>query len=244
LISFEKVSFSYGEKKVLNNIDLYIEDGEFVGLIGGNGSGKSTLMKLINGILLPNLGTVMVDGMQTSDEQKLFEIRKNCGMVFQNPENQIIASTVEEDVAFGMENLGVPREEMEKRLCTVIDFVGLSGKRHRNPHTLSGGQKQRLAIASVLAMHPNHMVMDEPTSMLDPEGAYEVLEIYLRLKRDGKTVIVSSHNMEELIDCDRLIYIKNGKIFVQGKPKEIFKRLKNSEDIELTRRIRSKFNIN
>ncbi len=233
-IEFRNVFFNYAEKAVVTAISLSIEKGQFVGIIGGNGCGKSTLMKLMNGILLPDSGEVLVEGMNTGNEEFIFEIRKKLGMVFQNPENQIIASTVEEDVVFGMENLGMSVKQMEINLQEVLDFVGLAGKRFKNPNTLSGGQKQRLAIASVLAMNPDHMVFDEPTSMLDPHGAKEVASLFLRLKEAGKTVIVSSHDMNELVNCDRIIYMENTGIVYDSKPQTVFRKLRNSEYIEIT----------
>lgn len=243
VIEFKNVSFEYTDRKILSNISFTIDKGSFVGIIGGNGSGKSTLMKLMNGILLPSSGEVLVDGMDTRDEKLIMDIRRRIGMVFQNPENQIIASTVEEDVVFGMENIGIAPEEMEEKLQQVLKFVGLGGKRLKNPYTLSGGQKQRLAIASVMAMDPAHLIMDEPTSMLDPEGASEVTELFSKLRETGKTLVVSTHEMRELIHCDRIIYMENSTVKLDSEPSSVFSKLKNSQFIEIPECVRTKFKI-
>ncbi|MCL1924390.1 MAG: energy-coupling factor transporter ATPase [Defluviitaleaceae bacterium] len=234
MIEIENLIFEYPEKKVINNLSLSIKKGEFVTILGENGSGKSTLAKLFNGLLTPKEGTVLIDGMNTKDEEKLFNIRKTCGMVFQNPDNQIIATTVREDIAFGLENLGVPVSEMEKRIEEALEAVNLSGFGEKLPSNLSGGQKQRVAIAGTIAMKPSIIVFDEPTAMLDPNGRKAVLEIINRLKEEGKTIILITHFMEEAIKADRIIILKNGELALEGKPIEVFSEVEKVESLGLS----------
>lgn len=235
LIEFHNVSFRYenasdsgegeaeNEFSALSGVDLCIKQGEFVAVLGKNGSGKSTLAKLMNALLIPTSGEVYVNGAKTSDASKLWEIRKTVGMVFQNPDNQIVASTVEDDVAFGLENLGIPREEMDPRIDEALAAVGLSDKREKEPHYLSGGQKQRLAIAGILAMRPSCIVLDESTAMLDPKGRKSIIDIIRRLNREeGITVVLITHHMDETVSCDRIFLLDRGRITSSGTPAEIF----------------------
>jgi len=209
---------------VLDGINLQIEKGTFVAILGHNGSGKTTLAKHFNAILLPMGGRVYIKGMDTLDEDKLLDIRKTVGMVFQNPDNQIVANVVEEDVAFAPENLGVPPEEIRRRVDEALKTVGMYEFREHAPHLLSGGQKQRVAIAGVLAMEPECIVFDEPTAMLDPAGRESVVEIIRKLRRTGKvTVVLITHHMDETIDADRLIVMARGNILMDGPPREVFK---------------------
>lgn len=225
IIKAENLTFRYEDsaKKVLEQFHLTIEKGSFTALLGHNGSGKSSLAKLFNGILLPEGGSVYVSGMDTKNEEMLLEIRKNCGLVFQNPDNQLVASIIEDDVAFAPENLGVPSGEIRERVDDALKCVGMYEYRLRSPHHLSGGQKQRVAIAGIVAMRPSVIVLDEPTAMLDPKGRKEVVETILRLNRDyGITAILITHNMEEAALADRVVVIEKGKILLDGTPKEIF----------------------
>lgn len=227
-IKLEKVSFSYPmndgeEQKAVNGVSLEIEEGAFVALVGHNGSGKSTLAKLLNGLLAPTAGRVLVFGADTADEKKIFEVRSSVGMVFQNPDNQMIATNVEDDIAFGPENLGVPREEIIKRVDWALEKVGMSEFRHATPFKMSGGQKQRLAIAGVLAIKPRVMVLDESTAMLDPKGREEVMKVVKQLNREEKmTVVHITHYMDEALDADRLIVMNDGKVVLDGKPADVF----------------------
>lgn len=225
LINVEKVNFSYDKQiPVLKNISLSIEEGEYVAVIGHNGSGKSTLAKLLNGLVLADSGTVTVDGLNPIDKTSIFEIRKRVGVVFQNPDNQLIASIVEDDVAFGPENLGVKREEIGKRIDFALKAVGMEKFRHSSPTRLSGGQKQRIAIAGVLALLPKVLVLDESTAMLDPIGRKEVLEVVKKLNKEQKTTVINiTHYMEEVVDCDKVVVVNDGEIALVGSPKEIFK---------------------
>ncbi len=224
IISFKNVLFSYnGEQEALHDINLNIQKGEFVAVLGYNGSGKSTLAKLINAILLPGSGKVLVDGMDTNDESLTFEIRKKVGMVFQNPDNQIVASTVEEDVAFALENLGVESSEMRRRVDSALETVGMSEYCNYAPHRLSGGQKQRVAIAGVLAMSPQCIVLDEPTAMLDPRGRKAVIDTALSLNREkGITIVLITHFMDEAALADRVVVLSGGRIAKNGPPREVF----------------------
>lgn len=207
----------------LDGVDLNISQGEFIAILGHNGSGKSTLAKHINVLLAAGGGTLWVDGKDTSEDKNLWDIRKTAGMVFQNPDNQIIASVVEEDVAFGPENIGVPSDEIWKRVEESLKSVGMLQYREHSPNRLSGGQKQRVAIAGVMAMEPKCIVLDEPTAMLDPNGRKEVLNAVKKLNQDkGVTVILITHYMEEVIRADRVYVMDNGKIVMQGAPREIF----------------------
>lgn len=208
---------------VLDGVSLDIEEGSFVAVLGHNGCGKSTLAKHMNAILLPSGGTVYVDGIDTSDEDRLLDIRRAVGMVFQNPDNQIVASVVEEDVAFGPENLGVPSEEIRARVDSALAAVGMTEYARHAPHLLSGGQKQRVAIAGVLAMRPECIVLDEPTAMLDPAGRREVLDTVKRLNREqGITVVLITHHMDEAAQADRLIVMHDGHIMADDSPEQVF----------------------
>ena len=229
IIKTEQLTFSYppdeGKEPVqaLHGIDLTIAQGAFVAVLGHNGSGKSTLAKHFNAILLPSGGKVYVDGMDTCDENLLLDIRRRVGMVFQNPDNQIVASVVEEDVAFGPENLGVPSEEIRARVDSALAAVGMTEYARHAPHLLSGGQKQRVAIAGVLAMRPECIVLDEPTAMLDPAGRREVLDTVKRLNREqGITVVLITHHMDEAAQADRLIVMHDGHIMADASPEQVF----------------------
>ena len=212
--------------KALDEISLDIEKGDFVAILGHNGSGKSTLAKQINAILMPTEGTLYVNGMDTKEEDKLWDIRQSAGMVFQNPDNQIIATVVEEDVGFGPENLGVPTEEIWKRVEKSLRAVGMYEYRDHSPNKLSGGQKQRVAIAGIMAMKPQCIVLDEPTAMLDPDGRKEVIRTIRELNKEEKvTVLLITHYMEEVIHADKVIVMDDGKVVMQGTPREIFSRV-------------------
>ena len=209
--------------KAVNGVSFQIEKGDFVAILGHNGSGKSTLAKHINALLIPSEGTLWVDHMNTASDADIWNIRQKAGMVFQNPDNQIIGTVVEEDVGFGPENLGVPTEDIWKRVDESLKAVGMTAYRHHSPNKLSGGQKQRVAIAGVMAMHPKCIVLDEPTAMLDPNGRKEVLEAVRELNRKEKvTVILITHYMEEVIHADRVYVMDSGNVVMQGNPKEIF----------------------
>ena len=213
-------------KRALDHVNLEIEKGSFVAILGHNGSGKSTFAKQINGILSPTDGTLFVSEMDTRDEAHLWDIRKNAGMVFQNPDNQIIGNIVEEDVGFGPENIGVPTEEIWKRVDESLKAVGTTMYRKQSPNHLSGGQKQRVAIAGVMAMKPECIVLDEPTAMLDPNGRKEVIRTVHELNRvEGITMVLITHYMEEVVDADRVIVMDDGHIVMDGTPKEIFSRV-------------------
>ena len=208
---------------VLDHVDLDIEAGSFVAILGHNGSGKSTFAKHLNAILLPTSGKVYVDGMDTTNEDKLLDIRRTVGMVFQNPDNQIVASVVEEDVAFAPENLGVPSAEIRRRVDEALEAVGMTEYASHAPHLLSGGQKQRVAIAGVLAMRPRCIVLDEPTAMLDPVGRREVLDTVCRLQRElGMTVVLITHHMDEAARAQRLVVMDNGHVVMDGPPAQVF----------------------
>lgn len=226
-IKCENVSYRYGEEEesvlAINNLNLELYEGQFVAILGHNGSGKSTLAKHFNGILTPTEGNIIVDGINTRDEDKLFELRSRVGMVFQNPDNQIVATIVEEDVAFALENLGVEPQEIRKRVDEALKNVGMYKHRLHQPHKLSGGQKQRVAIAGVLAMSPKCIVLDEPTAMLDPKGREQVMDTVVRLAREeGITVILITHFMEEAALADRVVVISDGEVFLDGAPREVF----------------------
>ena len=208
---------------VLKGLDLTIPAGEFAAVLGHNGSGKSTLAKHFNAILLPTEGDVVVCGINTKDEDRLFDIRQQVGMVFQNPDNQIVATIVEEDVAFALENLGVPPEEIRRRVDEALKAVDMYEYREHAPHKLSGGQKQRVAIAGILAMRPDFIILDEPTAMLDPQGRREVLQTVKELNRDfGTTVVLITHYMDEAVQAGRVVVIDDGRILRDGTPKEVF----------------------
>ncbi len=220
--------------RAINDVSLQVEKGQFIAILGHNGSGKSTLAKHINALLYPSGGTVRVCGMDTTDEEKLLDIRKSAGMVFQNPDNQIIATVVEEDVAFGPENLGIPTEEICKRVSESLHAVGMYEYREASPNKLSGGQKQRVAVAGIMAMRPQCILMDEPTAMLDPNGRKEVLQTVHRLNREeGITVLLITHYMNEAIDADRIFVMEHGKIAMEGTPKEIFARVDRLMELRL-----------
>ena len=219
---------------VLDRISLTIEPGSFVAILGHNGSGKSTLAKHFNAILLPTDGKVYVDGMDTADEAPLLDIRRRVGMVFQNPDNQIVASVVEEDVAFALENLGVPSDEMRRRIDDAMKMTGIYELRQRPPHNLSGGQKQRVAIAGVVAMSPDCIVLDEATAMLDPRGREQVMQTIHRLNRDrGITVVAITHYMEEAAQADRVIVMSRGRIVMEGTPTEVFSQTEKVRGLHL-----------
>ncbi len=234
IISAQKVEFHYNNeyeenetpkpvKQVLKGVSLDIPRGGFTAILGHNGSGKSTIAKHMNAILLPCGGTVWVDGIDTRDEEKLFDIRSRVGMVFQNPDNQIVATIVEEDVAFALENMGVPPNEMRERVDDALKSVGMYEYREHSPHQLSGGQKQRVAIAGIIAMRPECIVLDEPTAMLDPKGRKEVLKTIRRLNAEfGITIILITHYMEEAALADRIVVMDNGEIIMDGVPREVF----------------------
>lgn len=241
IIEFQNVSFRYDSEEegvqlplVAENLNLQIHEGEFVAILGHNGSGKSTLAKLTNAILLPTAGKVLVDGMDTTEEELKIKIRQTVGMVFQNPDNQIVATIVEEDVAFGPENLGVEPKEIRRRVDESLKAVGMYEFRKREPHRLSGGQKQRVAIAGIIAMLPRCIVLDEPTAMLDPRGRQEVMSTMLKLNREmGMTVVFITHFMDEAVQADRVVVMDDAKIIMDGKPKEVFKQVDRLEEIGL-----------
>ena len=225
IISFKQVHYTYpgDELESLCGVDLEIEEGEFVAVLGHNGSGKSTLAKHMNAILVPDEGKVVIDGIDSAEENDVFEIRRRVGMVFQNPDNQIVANVVEDDVAFAPENLGIPSAEIRQRVDEALKQVGMYEYRTHAPHLLSGGQKQRVAIAGVIAMQPKIIVLDEPTAMLDPQGRREVLSTVTRLCREkGMTVVFITHHMDECVGADKLVVMSNGYIKAVGAPAEIF----------------------
>lgn len=228
IIQVKNVSFRYEAENeedpfVLDNVSLDIEEGRFVVILGHNGSGKSTLAKHLNSILIPEKGEVLVAGMNTRDEEKLLDIRRTVGMVFQNPDNQMVASVVEDDVAFAPENLGVPPDEIRERVDEALKLVGMYDYRDRSPHLLSGGQKQRVAIAGVIAMRPRCIVLDEPTAMLDPGGRREVVETVTRLCREnGITIVLITHHMSEAVGADKVFVMSNGHVVCEGTPVEVF----------------------
>lgn len=237
IIRTENLSFTYydsdfdgmksDEIPALKSINLCIKEGEYISVLGHNGSGKSTLAKLLNLILIPTSGKIFIDGKDVSDEDlsedEVFEVRKKIGMVFQNPDNQIVATVVEEDVAFGAENLGLPREEIRRRVVNALNVVGMQDYARHAPHKLSGGQKQRVAIAGIIAMRPRVIIFDESTAMLDPIGRKSVIDIMERLNREeGITVINITHYMEEAARADRVIVINDGEMILDGSPKEVF----------------------
>ena len=240
IIHAEDVRFSYVTAEgvapiVLDGVSLSIEEGSFVAVLGHNGSGKATLAKDFNSILLPTGGKVYVDGMDTADEALLLAIRRTVGMVFQNPDNQIVANVVEEDVAFAPENLGVPPEEIRRRVDDALKAVGMYEFREHAPHLLSGGQKQRIAIAGVIAMQPRCIVLDEPTAMLDPIGRADVLRIIKELNRQrGVTVVLITHHMDEAAQADRLVVMTKGRVIADGTPKEIFQDVEGLKAVGLT----------
>lgn len=236
-VHFENVKYSYrddGQDFAVNGVTLSIEEGQFVAVLGRNGSGKSTLAKLINALLEPSSGKVSVFGMDTSDPKKTFEIRKSAGMVFQNPDNQTVASIVEDDVAFGPENIGVPRAEIGERIDFALRAVGMEQFRSSAPSRLSGGQKQRIAIAGILAMEPECIVLDEATAMLDPAGRREVIDTVLRLNREqGITVVLITHHMVEAERADRVIVMNDGEVAMDGTPRQVFSQVERLHELGL-----------
>ncbi len=239
-ISVENLSYTYPGVDdtpgiaVFEGLDLSVEEGSFVAVLGGNGCGKSTLAKHFNSILLPCGGKVWVCGMDTSDEDKIIAIRRNVGMVFQNPDNQIVANVVEEDVAFGPENLGVAAPQIRNRVDKALQQVGMYEYREHAPHLLSGGQKQRVAIAGVIAMEPKCIVLDEPTAMLDPKGRREVLDTITRLNREkGITVVLITHHMDEAAKADRVVVLYEGKVAADGTPQQVFSQVELLHGIRL-----------
>ncbi len=236
ILKCENLNFSYSEGNLtLENINLQIPKGQYVALLGHNGSGKSTLLKHFNAILLPSGGKVYVSGMDTTDEALLYKIRRTCGMVFQNPDNQIVATITEEDVAFGPENLGVPQEELRRRVDSALKTVGMYEFRERAPHMLSGGQKQRIAIAGIIAMRPKCIVLDEPTAMLDPIGRRDVLDTIKKLNRDENiTILLITHHMEEAVGADRVLVLDSGRIVLDGTPSDIFSQVEQLNSYGLT----------
>ena len=241
ILSARDVSFAYDnyeEKQlppiVLEDVSLDIQPGEFVAVLGHNGSGKSTLAKHFNAILLPTAGTVYVGGIDTKQEDRLYDIRQTAGMVFQNPDNQLVATIVEEDVAFALENLGVPPEEICRRVDESLKAVGMYEYREHAPHQLSGGQKQRVAIAGIIAMRPKCIVLDEPTAMLDPQGRREVLRTIRQLgDQFGITVVLITHYMDEAAQCDRVVVVDNGKVILDGAPRAVFSHVEQLKKVGL-----------
>lgn len=239
MIKTENLNFSFElddevRVEVLKNVNIDIKEAQFTAILGHNGSGKSTLAKHFNGLLLPCGGKVYVDSLDTFSDENYWEIRKNVGMVFQNPDNQLVATVVEEDVAFAPENLGVPSEEIRKRVDEALKTVGMYEYRRHAPHLLSGGQKQRVAIAGVLAMKPKYIVLDEPTAMLDPMGRKEVLDTICRLKEEnGMSVVLITHYMEEAAKADRVVVIDDGVILMDAAPKEVFSQVEKLKSIGL-----------
>ena len=239
IIETKELSFSYkrenDEKVVLDGLNIDIKEGSFTAIIGHNGSGKSTFAKHINAILLPSGGSITVCGIDTCDERMLYDLRKSAGMVFQNPDNQIVATIVEEDVAFGLENIAIDREEMHKRVEEALKAVNMYEHRKRAPHLLSGGQKQRVAIAGILAMQPRCIILDEPTAMLDPQGRKEVMDTILRLNREKNiTIVLITHYMDEAAKADRVIVLDKGKVEIDASPCEVFAQEEKLRDLGLS----------
>ncbi len=240
MINIENVSYEYKSyvddsiQLAVKDLSLKIKRGEFLAILGHNGSGKSTLAKMMNGMILPTRGEVYVNGINTKDEDKIWDIRSKAGMVFQNPDNQIVATIVEEDVAFGPENLGIPPEEIRKRVDDSLETVGMSEYKKHAPHLLSGGQKQRVAIAGILAMEPDCIIFDEPTAMLDPSGRKEVMETIRRLNKDkNKTIVLITHYMDEAVMADRVMVLNEGENVLMGTPREIFTQVETLKKLGL-----------
>ena len=244
MIRAEKLVFEYekrdeddnviGTSRAIDGVDIDVKEGQFIAVLGHNGSGKSTFAKHLNAILVPTDGTVWVDGRNTKEPEELWNVRQSAGMVFQNPDNQIIGTVVEEDVGFGPENLGVPTDEIWQRVEESLKAVGMLSYRHHSPNKLSGGQKQRVAIAGVVAMEPKCIVLDEPTAMLDPVGRKEVLKTVKRLREEKKvTVILITHYMEEVVDADKIYVMDHGKVVMEGTPKEIFSQVEKLKSSRL-----------
>lgn len=228
IIKIENLIFEYRKEeeeqpvKAINNISLEVEKGSFTAILGKNGSGKSTLAKNLNGLLLPTGGTVYVNGYNTADEEHIWDIRQSAGMVFQNPDNQLVSAIVEDDVAFGPENLGIEPAEIRRRVDKALEDVNMGPFKGKSPHLLSGGQKQRIAIAGVVAMKPRCIIFDEPTAMLDPKGRKEIMSIIKELHEEGITVVLITHFMDEAVNADRVIIMHQGEIFMDGTPAEVF----------------------
>ncbi len=240
MIKLENVTYEYKShiddsiQTAVKDVSFDIKRGEFLCILGHNGSGKSTMAKMMNGLLLPSRGEVTVMGVNTRDEESIWDIRSKAGMVFQNPDNQIVATIVEEDVAFGPENLGVPPEEIRKRVDYALEIVEMSEYKKHAPHLLSGGQKQRVAIAGILAMNPDCIIFDEPTAMLDPNGRLEVMETIRKLNEvEGKTIVLITHYMDETVEADRLLIMNRGEIALQGTPKEVFRQVQKVKALGL-----------
>ena len=243
IIEFEDVTFSYfvdeedgstREKPVLKNFNLKIQEGSFVAVLGHNGSGKSTIAKLTNGILFPNKGRVISCGLETKEDESIYDVRRNIGMVFQNPDNQIVSSIVEEDVAFGVENLGLSPEECRRRVDEALKTVGMYEFKDNAPSKLSGGQKQRVAVAGIIAMKPKCIVLDEPTAMLDPSGRREVMETVIKLNREeGITIVLITHNMDEAVKADRVVIIDKGQVMLDGAPADVFSQIDKVRSLQL-----------
>lgn len=241
MIEIKNLYFKYNsmdeekeEDYALKNVNIEIQDGEFVAIIGHNGSGKSTLAKLLNGLFVPTSGDIIIDGMNTKDEKEIWNIRSHAGMVFQNPDNQIITTIVEEEVAFGPENLGLPSEEIKRRVDNALRIVGMEKYIHHAPHLLSGGQKQRIAIAGILAMNPKFIILDEPTAMLDPNGRKEVINtVYDLNEYEDKTILLITHNMEETVRADRIIVMNDGEVAFEGTPREVFSKVEEIKSLGL-----------
>lgn len=238
IVKVNNISFEYitdeAKLKAIDNLSLDVKKGEFVAIIGHNGSGKSTLSKNLNAILMPTEGNILIDGMDTKEEERLWDIRQTAGMVFQNPDNQIVATIVEEDVAFGPENLGIEPKEIRRIVEESLKSVGMYDLRGRQPHLLSGGQKQRVAIAGIIAMRPKCIIFDEATAMLDPSGRKEVMKTIKRLnKEENITVIHITHFMEEAVEADRVVVMEKGKKILEGNPREVFSEIKMLKEIGL-----------
>jgi energy-coupling factor transport system ATP-binding protein len=240
MIKTDKVTYEYKSniddsvQTAVKDLSIEVKKGEFLVILGHNGSGKSTLAKMMNGLLLPTRGEVYVSGMNTKDEDKIWDIRSKAGMVFQNPDNQIVATIVEEDVAFGPENLGVPPKEIRKRVDEALSTVEMLEYKHHAPHLLSGGQKQRVAIAGILSMNPECIIFDEPTAMLDPNGRKEVMGTIKKLNKDeGKTIVLITHYMDEAVKADRILVMSDGEIALEGTPKEIFRQVEKVKELGL-----------
>ncbi len=240
MIKTENLTYEYRSlideevAKAVNNINIEVKQGEFLVILGHNGSGKSTLAKLMNGLLMPTSGDVYVMGMNTKNEEKIWNIREQAGMVFQNPDNQIVATIVEEDVAFGPENLGIPQEEIRRRVDESLEIVEMTEYKSHAPHLLSGGQKQRVAIAGILAMKPDCIIFDEPTAMLDPTGRIEVMNTINKLNKvEKKTIVLITHYMDEAVEADRILVMEKGEFVMEGSPKEIFSQVERIKKLGL-----------
>ncbi|WP_276881328.1 energy-coupling factor transporter ATPase [Anaerococcus tetradius] len=241
MIKIENLTYSYPtnegeleEKKTLDNISIDINKGDFVAILGHNGSGKSTLAKLLNAQIFPTSGDIWIDDINSKDEDKIWDLREKCSMVFQNPDNQMVATTVEEEVAFGPENLAIPNPELRERVENALELVGMSDYKHRNPSNLSGGQKQRVSIAGVIAMLSDYIIFDEPTAMLDPKGRKDVIKLVKDLnKKYGKTIIYITHYMEEAVLADKIAVLDRGKVALEGTAREVFSQVDKMKSLGL-----------